>query len=174
MNLNVPHSMGTTIVGVTYDGGGGVLSADSKKTIGMGVTIDSAAISEVVSDYVRHILDQHTIQFGQPANVKAATNLARSFSYKNTNTIRMGQMGVIVGGLNKYEGSQKFVVAQGGTILKLPYAIDVAMDLNAPHSMGTTIVCVTDDSNVVVVHGTNSRKTIGMSVTIDSVSDKIT
>ncbi|KAG6501427.1 hypothetical protein ZIOFF_041307 [Zingiber officinale] len=66
----------------------------------------------------------HRIQFGQPATVKATANLVRLFSYKNTNAIQMEQMGMIVGGWDKYEGGQIFAVAQGGTILKMPYAID--------------------------------------------------
>ncbi|KAG6501431.1 hypothetical protein ZIOFF_041311 [Zingiber officinale] len=141
LHLNAPYCMGT-IVGVTYDDGV-VLGADSRMTIGMLVANDSvsdkitqltdkvyicrsgpAAVLEFVSDYVRNILDQQTIQFGQPATVKATANLVRLFSYKNTNAIQMGQMGMIVGGWDKYEGGQIFAVAQGGTILKLPYAID--------------------------------------------------
>ncbi|XP_042404999.1 proteasome subunit beta type-6-like [Zingiber officinale] len=137
MDLNAPH--GTTIVGVTYDGGV-VLGADSRVTLEMGVTIDSmtnkiiqltdkiyicrsgpAAASEVLSDYVRNMLDQQEIQFGQPAKVKDAANLVRLFSYKNKN---MRQMGVIVGGWDKYEGGQIFAVPPGGAILKLPFAIE--------------------------------------------------
>ena len=34
MNLNAPHSMGTTIIGVTYDGGV-VLGADSRTSTGL-------------------------------------------------------------------------------------------------------------------------------------------
>ncbi|KAL5706669.1 proteasome endopeptidase complex [Ranunculus cassubicifolius] len=34
MNMNAPHSMGTTIIGVTYDGGV-VLGADSRTSTGM-------------------------------------------------------------------------------------------------------------------------------------------
>ncbi|XP_042405003.1 proteasome subunit beta type-6-like [Zingiber officinale] len=139
MDLNAPH--GTTIVGVTYDGVV-VLGADSRVTLEMGVTIDSmtnkiiqltdkiyicrsgpAAASEVLSDYVRNIclINKSEIQFGQPAKVKDAANLVRLFSYKNKN---MRQMGVIVGGWDKYEGGQIFAVPPGGAILKLPFAIE--------------------------------------------------
>ncbi|XP_073116394.1 proteasome subunit beta type-6 [Elaeis guineensis] len=134
---NAPHSMGTTIIGVTYDGGV-VLGADSRTSTGMYVanrTSDkitqltdnvyicrsgSAADSQIVSDYVRYFLHQHTIQLGQPATVKVAANLVRLLSYQNKNML---QMGVIVGGWDKYEGAQIYSVPLGGTILRQPFAI---------------------------------------------------
>ncbi|KAI9161600.1 hypothetical protein LWI28_018973 [Acer negundo] len=86
MDLNAPHSMGT-IIGVTYEGGV-VLGADSRSCTGMYVAnrakdkitqltdnVYAAAYSQIVSDYVGYLLDQHTIQLGQPATVKVATNL---------------------------------------------------------------------------------------------------
>ncbi|KAE9464221.1 hypothetical protein C3L33_03874, partial [Rhododendron williamsianum] len=84
-DLNSPHSMGTTIIGVTYDGGV-VLGADSRPAL--------AADSQVVADYVR-------ISLGQPATVKVAANIVRQISYNNKNML---QTGMIVGGWDKYEG----------------------------------------------------------------------
>ncbi|KAG6492410.1 hypothetical protein ZIOFF_047373 [Zingiber officinale] len=136
-DLNAPHSMGTTIIGVTYDGGV-VLGADSRTSTGMYVAnrasdkitqltdnvyicrSGSAADSQVISDYVRYFLHQHTIQLGQPATVKVAANLVRLLSYQNKNML---QMGVIIGGWDKYEGGQIYSVPLGGTILKQPFAI---------------------------------------------------
>ncbi|PRQ51811.1 putative proteasome endopeptidase complex [Rosa chinensis] len=44
----------------------------------------SATDSQVVSDYVRHFLHQHTIQLWQPATVKVVANLIRLLSYGGT------------------------------------------------------------------------------------------
>ncbi|KAG6489278.1 hypothetical protein ZIOFF_050547 [Zingiber officinale] len=141
-DLNAPHSMGTTIIGVTYDGGV-VLGADSRTSTGMYVAnrasdkitqltdnvyicrSGSAADSQVISDYVRYFLHQHTIQLGQPATVKVAANLVRLLSYQNKNML---QMGVIIGGWDKYEGGQIYSVPLGGTILKQPFAIGGGYD----------------------------------------------
>ncbi|KAL6130667.1 hypothetical protein ACLB2K_069046 [Fragaria x ananassa] len=105
MNLNAPHSMGTTIIGVTYDGGV-VLGADSRTSTGDYVAnrcsdkitqltekvyvcrSGSAADSQVVTDYVSHFLHQHTIQLGQPATVQVAANLIRLLSYGNKNMLQ--------------------------------------------------------------------------------------
>ncbi|URE01460.1 hypothetical protein MUK42_19727 [Musa troglodytarum] len=137
LDLSAPHSLGTTIIGVTYDGGV-VLGADSRTSTGMYVAnrasdkitqltdnvyicrSGSAADSQVISDYVRYFLHQHTIQLGQPSTVKVAANLVRLLSYQNKNML---QMGIIVGGWDKYEGGQIYSVPLGGTILKQPFAI---------------------------------------------------
>ncbi|XP_072964012.1 proteasome subunit beta type-6 [Typha angustifolia] len=136
-DLNSPHSMGTTIIGVTYDGGV-VLGADSRTSTGMYVAnrasdkitmvtdnvyvcrSGSAADTQVISDYVRYFLHQHTIQLGQPATVKVAANLVRLLAYQNKNML---QAGMIVGGWDKYEGGQIFSVPLGGTILRQSFAI---------------------------------------------------
>nr|ACF79027.1 unknown [Zea mays] len=94
------HRMGTTIVGVCYEGGV-VLGADSRTSTGMYVAnrasdkitqltdnvyvcrSGSAADTQVISDYVRYFLHQHTIQLGQPATVKVAANLIRLLAYQN-------------------------------------------------------------------------------------------
>ncbi|CAN8255372.1 unnamed protein product [Cochlearia groenlandica] len=77
LNLDAPHSMGTTIISVTYNGGV-VLGADSRTSTG----------------FIR-------IQLGQPATVKVSANLIRMLTYNNKNMI---QTGLIVGGWDKYEG----------------------------------------------------------------------
>ncbi|GKU87545.1 hypothetical protein SLEP1_g1932 [Rubroshorea leprosula] len=136
MDLNAPHSMGTTIIGVTYNGGV-VLGADSRTSTGMYVAnrasdkitqltdnvyvcrSGSAADSQVVSDYVRYFLHQHTIQLGQPATVKVAANLVRLLSYNNKNL----QTGLIVGGWDKYEGGKIYGIPLGGTIIEQPFTI---------------------------------------------------
>ncbi|GJN34025.1 hypothetical protein PR202_gb22658 [Eleusine coracana subsp. coracana] len=165
------HRMGTTIVGVCYNGGV-ILGADSRTSTGtirflldlhvlwdvlalpwvdsawgtgnsvadLGMYVanrasdkitsltdnvyvcrsGSAADTQVISDYVRYFLHQHTIQLGQPATVKVAANLIRLLAYQNKNML---QAGMIVGGWDKYEGGQIFSVPLGGTILKQSFAI---------------------------------------------------
>ncbi|MFQ6650880.1 hypothetical protein Gotur_023400 [Gossypium turneri] len=137
MNVDAPHSMGTTIIGVTYNGGV-VLGADSRTSTGMYVAnrasdkitqltdnvyvcrSGSAADSQIVSDYVRYFLHQHTIQLGQPATVKVAANLIRLLSYNNKNML---QTGLIVGGWDKYEGGKIYGIPLGGTLIEQPFAI---------------------------------------------------
>ncbi|GLJ23429.1 hypothetical protein SUGI_0443420 [Cryptomeria japonica] len=135
--VNAAHSMGTTIIGVTYNGGV-VLGADSRTSTGMYVAnrvsdkitkltdnvylcrSGSAADSQVVSDYVRYFLHQHVIQLGQPATVKVAANLIRTLSYQNKSML---ETGLIVGGWDKYNGGKIFAVPLGGTMLEQPFAI---------------------------------------------------
>ncbi|KAK4354072.1 hypothetical protein RND71_026266 [Anisodus tanguticus] len=136
-DVDLPHSMGTTIIGVTYNGGV-VLGADSRTSTGMYVAnrasdkitqltdnvyvcrSGSAADSQIISDYVRYFLHQHTIQLGQPATVKVAANLARLLSYNNKDRL---QTGMIVGGWDKYEGGKIYGIPLGGTVLEQPFAI---------------------------------------------------
>ncbi|GAA0152109.1 hypothetical protein Leryth_010398 [Lithospermum erythrorhizon] len=136
-DMNGEHSMGTTIIGVTYNGGV-VLAADSRTSTGMYVAnrasdkitqltdnvyvcrSGSAADSQVISDYVRYFLHQHTIQLGQPATVKVAANLVRLLAYNNKNML---QTGLIVGGWDKYEGGKIYGIPLGGTVLEQPFAI---------------------------------------------------
>ncbi|KAF2553611.1 hypothetical protein F2Q68_00037682 [Brassica cretica] len=149
LNLDAPHSMGTTIIGVTYNGGV-VLGADSRTSTGemrfplfftlLGCTLrielptrsqqltdnvyvcrsGSAADSQVVSDYVRYFLHQHTIQLGQPATVKVSANLIRMLAYNNKNML---QTGLIVGGWDKYKGGKIYGIPLGGTVVEQPFAI---------------------------------------------------
>ncbi|GJZ92462.1 proteasome subunit beta type-6 [Tanacetum coccineum] len=79
-----------------------------------------AADSQIVSDYVRYFLHQHTIQLGQPATVKVAATLVRLLSYSNKNML---QTGIIVGGWDKYEGGKIYSIPLGGTIIEQPFAI---------------------------------------------------
>ncbi|KAK9683947.1 hypothetical protein RND81_10G177000 [Saponaria officinalis] len=137
LDLNAPHSMGTTIIGVTFNGGV-VLGADSRTSTGVYVAnrasdkitkltdnvyvcrSGSAADSQVLSDYVRYFLHQHTIQLDQPAAVRVAANLVRLLSYNNKDML---QTGVIVGGWSEHEGGKIFGIPLGGTIIEQPFSI---------------------------------------------------
>ncbi|GAA0146758.1 protease [Lithospermum erythrorhizon] len=117
--------------------GGVVLAADSRTSTGMYVANRAsdkitqltdnilfphlqAADSQLISDYVRYFLHQHTIQLGQPATVKVAANLVRLLAYNNKNML---QTGLIVGGWDKYEGGKIYGIPLGGTVLEQPFAI---------------------------------------------------
>jgi len=131
-----PHSMGTTIMAVEYEGGV-ILGADSRTTTGVYVAnrasdkitqltdnvylcrSGSAADSQVVSDYVRYFLDQHTIQLGRPSTVKTAANLVKDLSYQNKSFL---ETGLIVAGWDKYDGGCVYGIPLGGTMLRLPFA----------------------------------------------------
>ncbi|KAK0598772.1 hypothetical protein LWI29_037866 [Acer saccharum] len=131
MDLNAPNSMGT-IIGVTYEGGV-VLGADFRSCTGMYVAnrakdkitqltdnVYAAANSQIVSDYVGYLLDQHTIQLGQPATVKVAANLV------SKNMLQTGGL-IIVGGWDKYEGGKIYGVGRlggsGTVVIEHPFAI---------------------------------------------------
>ncbi|BBN14238.1 20S proteasome subunit beta 1 [Marchantia polymorpha subsp. ruderalis] len=133
---DAPHSMGTTIMAVQYDGGV-ILGADSRTTTGVYVAnrasdkiteltenvyicrSGSAADSQLVSDYARYFLNQHTIQLGQNATVKTAANIVRQLSYGNKSFL---ECGLIVAGWDKYEKGSVYGIPLGGTILRLPFA----------------------------------------------------
>lgn len=137
LDFNAPHSMGTTIIGVTYKDGV-ILGADSRTSTGVYVAnrasdkitqltdnvyvcrSGSAADSQIVSDYVRYFLHQHTIQLGQPATVKVAANLVRLLAYNNKDML---QTGMIVGGWDKYEGGKIYGIPLGGTVIEQPFSI---------------------------------------------------
>ncbi|TQD76408.1 hypothetical protein C1H46_038063 [Malus baccata] len=123
-DLNAPHSMGTTIIGVTYNGGV-VLGADSRTSTDFRQTerlfggwLDLLLLLEMVLVVVS--FEPSLIQLGQPATVKVAANLIRLFSYNNKNML---QTGMIIGGWDKYEGGKIYGVPLGGTILEQPFAI---------------------------------------------------
>ncbi|KAG8373920.1 hypothetical protein BUALT_Bualt11G0075400 [Buddleja alternifolia] len=115
-DLNGPHMMGTTIIGVTYNGGV-VLGADSRTSTGM-------YVANRASDKITQLTDNVYIcrsgSLGQPSTVKVAANLVRLLSYNNKNSL---QTGLIVGGWDKYEGGKIYGVPLGGTILELPFTI---------------------------------------------------
>ncbi|BBG95365.1 N-terminal nucleophile aminohydrolases superfamily protein [Prunus dulcis] len=93
----------------------------------------SAADSQVVSDYVRYFLHQHTIQLGQPATVKVCANLVRLLSYGNKNML---ETGLIVGGWDKYEGGKIYGIPLGGTLLELPLPLEFATGSGSSYLYG--------------------------------------
>eukprot|EP00898_Chlorokybus_atmophyticus_P005087 jgi/Chlat1/557/Chrsp103S01127 len=128
---------GTTIMAVEFDGGV-VLGADSRTSTGNYVSnrasdkiselcdniyicrSGSAADTQVISDYVRYFLHQHTVELGEMAEVKTAANLTMQLAYQNK---EMLQAGMIVAGWDKYNGGQVYGIPLGGSLLKLPFTI---------------------------------------------------
>ncbi|XP_038981323.1 proteasome subunit beta type-6 [Phoenix dactylifera] len=110
-DLNAPHSMGTTITGVTYDGGV-VLGADSRTTTGI-----YAANLDVSFSLILHI--RVGVYVANRASDKI-TPLTDNILFVRT-LLETG--GLIVGGWDKYEGGQIYSVPLGGTILRQPFAI---------------------------------------------------
>jgi 20S proteasome alpha/beta subunit len=78
-----------------------------------------AADTQVVSDYVRYFLNQHTIQLGKEATVKTAANLVKELAYQNKSFL---QAGMIVAGWDKYDGGSVYGIPLGGTLLRLPFS----------------------------------------------------
>jgi len=129
--------LGTTIIGVTYDGGV-ILGADSRTTTGVYISnrssdkismltdnvylcrSGSAADTQVISDYVRYFLQQHVVEKGSPADVKTAAMLTMQLAYGNKKNLSAG---MIVGGWDKYEGGSIYALPIGGTLLKLPFTL---------------------------------------------------
>eukprot|EP00244_Chara_vulgaris_P006830 TRINITY_DN2576_c0_g1_i2.p1 TRINITY_DN2576_c0_g1~~TRINITY_DN2576_c0_g1_i2.p1 ORF type:complete len:220 (+),score=30.25 TRINITY_DN2576_c0_g1_i2:1-660(+) len=122
---------------VAYDGGV-VMGADSRTSTGTYVSnrasdkitplsdniyicrSGSAADTQIISDYVRHFLHQHTIEKGGPADVKTAATLCMQLSYHNK---RMLMAGMIVAGWDKYDGGSVYAIPLGGTLLQVPFSI---------------------------------------------------
>ncbi|KAF4385452.1 hypothetical protein G4B88_005784 [Cannabis sativa] len=94
VDLDAPHSMGTTIIGVTYNGGV-VLGADSRTSTGV-------YVANRASDKITQLTDN--------------VYVCRSGS-------DMLQTGMIVGGWDKYEGGKIYGVPLGGTIVEQPFSI---------------------------------------------------
>mmetsp|Transcript_6712 Transcript_6712/g.24856 ORF Transcript_6712/g.24856 Transcript_6712/m.24856 type:complete len:232 (-) Transcript_6712:87-782(-) len=131
-------STGTTIVAARYDGGV-VLGADSRVTTGTYVSnrasdkitplcdnvflcrSGSAADTQLVSDYVRHYLEQHAVELedGRPA-VRTAANLVMQLNYNNKDHLMAG---MICAGWDKYEGGSVWALPIGGSLLAVPYTV---------------------------------------------------
>merc|ERR1719469_1445953 len=110
--LKQPVDMGTSIMAVAYDGGV-IVGADSRTSTGV-------YVSNRVSDYVTHYLNQHRMQYGQPPKVESAANVFNQLGYHNKNALTAG---IIVAGWDKQKGGQVFAIPVGGGLLPRPFAI---------------------------------------------------
>eukprot|EP00499_Haloplacidia_sp_CaronLabIsolate_P014290 CAMPEP_0196780286 /NCGR_PEP_ID=MMETSP1104-20130614/7443_1 /TAXON_ID=33652 /ORGANISM="Cafeteria sp., Strain Caron Lab Isolate" /LENGTH=194 /DNA_ID=CAMNT_0042150483 /DNA_START=40 /DNA_END=624 /DNA_ORIENTATION=+ len=80
----------------------------------------SAADTQAISDYVRHFLDQHSVDVDKPPTVKTAANLFKTIIYNNKDALMAG---VIVAGWDAVEGASVYSVPLGGALVKQPFAI---------------------------------------------------
>ncbi|CAI9112514.1 OLC1v1012973C1 [Oldenlandia corymbosa var. corymbosa] len=99
-----PVSTGTTIIGVTYNGGV-VLGADSRTSTGM-------YVANRASDKITQLTDNVFI--------------CRSGSAADTQIIsdyNMLQAGMIVGGWDKYEEGKIYGLPLGGTLIEQPFSV---------------------------------------------------
>lgn len=135
--MSSEHSMGTSIMAVSFDGGV-VMGADSRTTTGAYIAnrvsdkitpmtdkiyccrSGSAADTQVISDYVRYYLSMHNIEIGDDPEVATAARLFRTFCYYNKAQLMAG---IIVGGYDEKKGGQVFTVPLGGSLVQQPFAI---------------------------------------------------
>jgi len=122
---------------VEYDGGV-VFGADSRTTTGSYIVnrvtdkltpiterifccrSGSAADTQAIADEVKYNLNLHTIELGQPAQVKTAANLFKELCYAKRDE---AVAGIIVAGWDEKEGGQVYTVPLGGMCIRQPFSI---------------------------------------------------
>mmetsp|Transcript_9545 Transcript_9545/g.17204 ORF Transcript_9545/g.17204 Transcript_9545/m.17204 type:complete len:224 (+) Transcript_9545:1079-1750(+) len=135
--MSAEHSMGTSIMAVSFDGGV-VMGADSRTTTGSYIAnrvsdkitpitsqiyccrSGSAADTQAISDYVRYYTDQHTIELNQEPRVKTVASLFRELCYANKANLMAG---IICAGYDDIEGGQVYNITLGGSLVKQPFSI---------------------------------------------------
>lgn len=135
--MSTEHSMGTTIMAVTYDGGV-VMGADSRTTTGSYIAnrvsdkitpicdgvyccrSGSAADTQILSDYVRYYTSMHDIELGTKPRVATVARLFRELCYHNKNMLMAG---IIVAGADEHLGGQVYTIPLGGAMVRQPFAI---------------------------------------------------
>jgi 20S proteasome subunit beta 1 len=129
---------GTTIMAVQYDGGV-VLGADTRTSTGDYVAnrasrkiskvqdkifvcrCGSAADTQALTGFVINYLTQHTTELGQQPTVNTAANLFRLIAYNNKDNLMAG---LLVAGWDEKRGGQVYSIPLGGTLHRVPFAID--------------------------------------------------
>ena len=75
---------------------------------------------------VSHFVEQHSLELDRDVEVKTVANLCSEITYNNKGA--KGGMGLsaalVIGGWDKYEGAQVFALTIGGTLVRVPWAID--------------------------------------------------
>ncbi|XP_065844496.1 proteasome subunit beta type-6-like [Oscarella lobularis] len=135
--LTSPHSTGTSIMAVEFDGGV-VIGADSRTTTGAYIAnrvtdkltsitdrifccrSGSAAHTQAVADIVKFHLNLNGLQLGERPLVKTAASVFRKFCYAHRDSLVAG---IIVAGWDKQEGGQVFSVPISGMCIRQPFAI---------------------------------------------------
>jgi len=138
-----PHT-GTTIIAVAFEGGI-VIGCDTRVSVGNFVSnrasdkitalcdnvflarSGSAPDTQLISDYVRHMVAQHVMERdGADADVATVANLCMKLAYNNKGA-NHGQglsAAMICAGWDAQRGGQVFGLPIGGTLMEVPWAID--------------------------------------------------
>lgn len=137
MDTEKAVSTGTTIMAVAYKGGV-IMGADSRTSTGDYIAnrvsrkvtqvhdrvyvcrSGSAADTQALTDYVQHYTNLHSIDKGAPPTVNSVAQLFKKLAYGNKAHLMAG---LIVGGWDKEDGGQVFVIPLGGSMMKVPYAV---------------------------------------------------
>ena len=132
--MDAPHSTGTTIMAVEFDGGV-VLGADSRTSSGVYVAnrvadkltritdkvyccrSGSAADTQAIADIVAYSLNYHENQTGADALVAEAASEFRNYCYNYRNSLLAG---IIVAGWDKKLGGQVYSIPLGGMLKREP------------------------------------------------------
>lgn len=130
--MDAPHSTGTTIMAVEYDGGV-VIGADSRTSTGTYIAnrvtdkltkitdkiyccrSGSAADTQAVADIVSYSLDFYENQTGQEALVAEAASEFRNYCYNYRESVVAG---IIVAGWDRNLGGQVYSVPLGGMMVR--------------------------------------------------------
>mmetsp|Transcript_31327 Transcript_31327/g.43451 ORF Transcript_31327/g.43451 Transcript_31327/m.43451 type:complete len:231 (+) Transcript_31327:149-841(+) len=140
--IEAPHT-GTTIIAVTYDGGI-VIGCDTRVSIGNFISnrasdkitplcenvflarSGSAPDTQIVSDIVRHMVHQHSIEMETNPEVKTVANLCMQITYNNkgANHGHGLSAAMLCAGWDKYLGGQVFALPIGGSMISVPWGID--------------------------------------------------
>jgi 20S proteasome subunit beta 1 len=128
---------GTTIMAAVYNGGV-VMGADSRTSTGNYVAnrvtdkitslaenvyicrSGSAADTQTISDYVRHLLHQQAIEQDGLPEVQMAANIAMQLAYGNKNSLSAG---LIVAGWDEKNGPSVWAIPLGGSLIKVPFTV---------------------------------------------------
>lgn len=131
------HMMGTSIMAVKFEGGV-VLGADSRTSTGVYIAnrvsdkitpisdkifccrSGSAADTEAVSDMVKHVIAQHTVNTGEQPEVPTVANIFKEICYRNKNMLMAG---IIVAGYDDNTGASCWSIPLGGALVQQNYTI---------------------------------------------------
>ncbi|XP_055916068.1 proteasome subunit beta type-6 [Eupeodes corollae] len=130
--MDAPHSTGTTIMAVEFDGGV-VIGADSRTSTGVYVAnrvtdkltkisdkiyccrSGSAADTQAIADIVAYSLNYHENQTGEEPLVSEAASEFRNYCYNYRDSLMAG---IIVAGWDKKNGGQVYSIPLGGMLVR--------------------------------------------------------
>lgn len=131
-------STGTTVMAVVFDGGV-VMGADTRTSTGDYVAnrasrkisrvherifvcrCGSAADTQALTRFVQNYLGQHAMELNGMPTVNTCASLFQLIAYNNKDNLMAG---LIVAGWDEKRGGQVFSIPLGGTMVKVPMAID--------------------------------------------------